>query len=167
MLASVPARWLRNIGSALPGCDDSRSDNARADRLLLCPAAMGPGPIGRSTPKNYVKPSGQPRRDPRCGAPHEKWALGTALRLMRSKHARAFDLSQVPAKSLAAYGDSDFGRVYLLAQWLVESGAPFVEVYLANWSTHVIKVADQSRALMSQVGAGELALVRTKISPRE
>ncbi len=87
-------------------------------------------------------------------------ALNAALRLMRSPHSRAFDLSLEPEKSLAAYGESDFGRGCLLARRLVESGVPFVEVYLSNWDSHVKRVADQTRTLMSQVDAGASALVR-------
>ena len=49
----------------------------------------------------------------------------------------------------------DFGRGCLLARRLVESGVPFVEVfYLSNWDSHVKRVADQTRRLMSQVDAG-------------
>ncbi|MCH8147302.1 MAG: DUF1501 domain-containing protein [Planctomycetes bacterium] len=87
-------------------------------------------------------------------------SLNAALRLMRSPHSRAFDLSLEPENSRSAYGDSDFGRGCLLARRLVESGVPFVEVYLSNWDSHVKRVAEQTRTLMSQVDAGASALVR-------
>lgn len=59
-----------------------------------------------------------------------------AVTLMRSKEARAFDLSQEPAASRAAYGGSKFGDGCLLARRLVEVGIPFVEVFQGGWDTH-------------------------------
>src|SRR5262249_51224998 len=59
-----------------------------------------------------------------------------AVALMRSKEARAFDLSQEPASSRAAYGGSKFGDGCLLARRLVEVGMPFVEVFQGGWDTH-------------------------------
>jgi hypothetical protein len=59
-----------------------------------------------------------------------------AVTLMRSKEAKAFDLSQEPAASRAAYGRSKFGDGCLLARRLVEVGIPFVEVFQGGWDTH-------------------------------
>jgi len=59
-----------------------------------------------------------------------------AIRLMRSPHLRAFDLSEEPAATRAAYGDSDFGRGCLTARRMIESGVNFVEVVLDGWDTH-------------------------------
>lgn len=59
-----------------------------------------------------------------------------AFRLMRSPKLRAFDLAEEPAATLAAYGDSPFGRGCLTARRLVESGVRFVEVTLDGWDTH-------------------------------
>src|SRR5262249_37322665 len=47
-----------------------------------------------------------------------------------------FALSEEPAASRAAYGDSKFGQGCLLARRLVEAGLPFVEVVLPGWDTH-------------------------------
>jgi hypothetical protein len=58
------------------------------------------------------------------------------VRLMRSKEAKAFDLSREPAASRAAYGGSKFGDGCLLARRLVEVGIPFVEVFQGGWDTH-------------------------------
>jgi uncharacterized protein (DUF1501 family) len=59
-----------------------------------------------------------------------------AVTLMRSKEARAFDLSLEPAAARAAYGGSKFGDGCLLARRLVEVGIPFVEVFSGGWDTH-------------------------------
>jgi hypothetical protein len=59
-----------------------------------------------------------------------------AVTLMRDRGARAFDLSQEPSSSRAAYGTSRFGDGCLLARRLVEAGVSFVEVTLGGWDTH-------------------------------
>src|SRR5262249_9806294 len=59
-----------------------------------------------------------------------------AVRLMQSKEAQAFDLSQEPESSRAAYGQCRFASGCLLARRLVETGTPFVEVVLPGWDTH-------------------------------
>jgi hypothetical protein len=59
-----------------------------------------------------------------------------AVTLMRSREARAFDLSGEPASARAAYGNSKFGEGCLLARRLVEAGVSFVEVTLGGWDTH-------------------------------
>jgi hypothetical protein len=56
--------------------------------------------------------------------------------LMRSKEARAFDLSGESSRIRAAYGESEFGKGCLLARRLVETGVPFVEVFSPGWDTH-------------------------------
>jgi uncharacterized protein (DUF1501 family) len=60
----------------------------------------------------------------------------TAVRLMHSEKARAFDLNTEPTAVRAAYGETPFGRGCLLARRLVEIGVPFVEVSLGGWDTH-------------------------------
>jgi uncharacterized protein (DUF1501 family) len=59
-----------------------------------------------------------------------------AVRLMETPKLEAFDLTGETAATLAAYGDSDFGRGCLVARRLVESGVRFVEVVLDGWDTH-------------------------------
>jgi uncharacterized protein (DUF1501 family) len=85
--------------------------------------------------------------------------LNAALQLMRSDRRECFDLSLEPAASRDRYGNTDFGRGCLLARRLVESGIAFVEVYLANWDSHVRTVAEKTRDLMTQVDNGMSALV--------
>jgi uncharacterized protein (DUF1501 family) len=59
-----------------------------------------------------------------------------AVELMRSKEAKAFDLSQEPAAKRSQYGSTAFGDGCLLARRLVETGVAFVEVTLGGWDTH-------------------------------
>jgi hypothetical protein len=61
---------------------------------------------------------------------------GRAVQLMRTEKARAFDLTQEPVKTRAAYGDSTFGQGCLLARRLIEAGVKYVEVGLGGWDTH-------------------------------
>jgi hypothetical protein len=67
-----------------------------------------------------------------------------AVRMMRSKAAKAFELDEEPAEVRDAYGRNPFGQGCLLARRLVERGVPFVEVTLSasdgsmafGWDTH-------------------------------
>lgn len=63
-------------------------------------------------------------------------AYARAMRMMDSLALSAFDLGQEPAASVAAYGDSDFGRGCLTARRLIEAGVRVVEVTLGGWDTH-------------------------------
>lgn len=81
-----------------------------------------------------------------------------AVRLMNSKEAKAFDLSQEPAEAKSAYGDSQFGRGCLLARRLVEIGVPFIEVTLGGWDTHQNNF-DRVKQLSGQVDPAMSALV--------
>ena len=85
--------------------------------------------------------------------------ITAALSLMRSDRRDCFDLSLEPESARSRYGNSDFGRGCLLARRLVEAGVGFVEVYLANWDSHVKAVADKTRDLMTQVDLGMSALI--------
>jgi hypothetical protein len=59
-----------------------------------------------------------------------------AVALMKSKEAKAFDISQEPASVHKAYGEGRFGEGCLLARRLIETGVSFVEVTLGGWDTH-------------------------------
>lgn len=59
-----------------------------------------------------------------------------AVRMMYAPRLEAFDVAREPAATLAAYGDTDFGRGCLMARRLVEGGVRFVEVVLDGWDTH-------------------------------
>lgn len=58
------------------------------------------------------------------------------VKLMHSKKAAAFDISQEPASVRDAYGKSSFGEGCLLARRLIEAGVSFVEVSFNGWDTH-------------------------------
>lgn len=60
-----------------------------------------------------------------------------ARRMMTSDQLKAFDVSHETAETLAAYGDTPFGRGCLAARRLVEAGVRCVEVTLNGWDTHV------------------------------
>jgi hypothetical protein len=63
-------------------------------------------------------------------------AFGRAVRLMRSRHAKAFDLEDEPASMREAYGPHRFGQSCLLARRLIEAGVSFVEVFHRGWDDH-------------------------------
>src|SRR5262249_36573693 len=81
-----------------------------------------------------------------------------AVTLMRSREAKAFDLSLEPASARAAYGGGRFGEGCLLARRLVETGVSFVEVTLGGWDTHQNNF-DRVKALSAQVDPAMSALV--------
>lgn len=59
-----------------------------------------------------------------------------AVRLMKSKDLKAFDLSEEPEILRESYGSDNFGQGVLLARRLVERQVRFVEVQLGGWDTH-------------------------------
>ena len=71
-------------------------------------------------------------------------AYDQAVRMMRSKAVKAFDLSSENDALRDAYGRNQFGQGCLLARRLVERGVPFVEVSLSGvqnnqsfaWDSH-------------------------------
>jgi hypothetical protein len=63
-------------------------------------------------------------------------AYAKASRLMSPAAARAFDLTEEPAKVQEQYGRSQFGQGCLLARRLIDRNVPFVEVTLGGWDTH-------------------------------
>ena len=58
-----------------------------------------------------------------------------ALRMMSSKQLSAFDITQAPTKTRAAFGDTNFGRGCLAAIQLIGAGVRCVEVTLNGWDT--------------------------------
>jgi hypothetical protein len=87
-----------------------------------------------------------------------KTAYVRAVELMRSREARAFDLSREPDSARAPYGTSKFGEGCLLARRLVETGVSFVEVTLNGWDTHQNNFA-RVKQLSGQVDPAMSALV--------
>lgn len=82
-----------------------------------------------------------------------------AVTMMKSKEAKAFDLTQEPAAARAAYGSGRFGDSCLLARRLVENGVKFVEVSLGGWDTHANNF-ERVKDLSTQVDNGMSALVK-------
>lgn len=88
-----------------------------------------------------------------------------AVRLMNSKDAKAFDLSEEPESLREEYGNSVFGQGCLMARRLVERGVAFVEVSLGTnsggvgWDTHADNF-NAVRQLSEELDAGWATLMR-------
>ncbi|MDP7014339.1 MAG: DUF1501 domain-containing protein [Pirellulaceae bacterium] len=63
-------------------------------------------------------------------------AFNRAVRLMRSRRSRAFQLDDEPAALRDAYGEHKFGQSCLLARRLIEAGVSFVEIVHRGWDDH-------------------------------
>jgi hypothetical protein len=59
-----------------------------------------------------------------------------AIKLLKSKELKAFDLDEESAKARESYGESTLGQGCLLARRLIESGVRFVEVSAGGWDMH-------------------------------
>ncbi|HET6573853.1 MAG TPA: DUF1501 domain-containing protein [Fimbriiglobus sp.] len=81
-----------------------------------------------------------------------------AVGLMKSKEAKAFDLSREPSAAKEKYGSGRFAEGVLMARRLVEVGVPFVEVTLGGWDTHQDNFA-RVKSLSGQVDAATAALL--------
>ena len=81
-----------------------------------------------------------------------------AVKLMNSKEAKAFDLSQEPASVKSKYGTGRFSDGVLMARRLVEVGVPFVEVNLGGWDTHQDNFG-RVKALSGQIDTPMAALI--------
>jgi len=91
------------------------------------------------------------------GAAH-RTTYQRAVSLMKSKEAKAFDLSLEPSATRKPYGSGRFGESCLLARRLVETGVSFVEVTLGGWDTHQNNF-ERVKTLSGQVDPGMSALV--------
>jgi uncharacterized protein (DUF1501 family) len=81
-----------------------------------------------------------------------------AVTLMKSKEAKAFDISQESSSVRKAYGETRFGEGCLLARRLIETGVSFVEVSLGGWDTHQNNF-DRVKQLSQQVDPAMSSLV--------
>jgi uncharacterized protein (DUF1501 family) len=86
-------------------------------------------------------------------------AYESAVRLMRTAAAKAFDLEEEKPAARDAYGRNLFGQGCLLARRLVERGVPFIEITLNGWDTHANN-AQQVRNLSQTVDPAWAALMR-------
>jgi hypothetical protein len=76
-------------------------------------------------------------RGARCRALQHADLASRGRAMMASPQVKAFALEGESASTLAAYGDTPFGRGCLVARRLVETGVPAVEVTLDGWDTHI------------------------------
>lgn len=71
-------------------------------------------------------------------------SMQRARKMMTSDQLKAFNVSDVPAKELAAYGDTPFGRGCVAAVRLIQAGVRCVEVTLSGWDTHANNLEGQA-----------------------
>jgi hypothetical protein len=71
-------------------------------------------------------------------------SMQRARSMMTSEQLNAFNVSDVPAKELDAYGDTPFGRGCLAAVRLIQAGVRCVEVTLNGWDTHANNLEGQA-----------------------
>jgi uncharacterized protein (DUF1501 family) len=93
-----------------------------------------------------------------AAAVDHKTTIDRAVKLMRAKEAKAFDLSDEPSKAKEKYGSGKFAEGCLMARRLVEVGVPFVEVNLGGWDTHQDNFT-KVKSLSGQVDSALAALV--------
>ncbi|WP_372725054.1 DUF1501 domain-containing protein [Novipirellula sp.] len=89
-------------------------------------------------------------------------ATDAALRMMSSEQLSAFDVSEESQTTLAAFGDTPFGRGCLAASRLIEAGARCVEVTLGGWDSHINNHSLQSAACETLDPAIASLLVRLR-----
>jgi uncharacterized protein (DUF1501 family) len=98
-------------------------------------------------------------RDYKSGAGHaHRTTYQRAVNLMKSREARAFDLSLEPAAVKRRYGETRFGEGCVLARRLVEAGVSFVEVALGGWDTHQNNF-ERTKQLSQQVDPAMSSLI--------
>lgn len=93
-------------------------------------------------------------------------AYASALELMRSNKAKAFDLSLEPTQIHDRYGKHEFGQGCLLARRLIEAGVPFVEVYLSDWDSHEKRRADLVKDTLLPVSDQAITALLTDLIDR-
>jgi hypothetical protein len=86
-------------------------------------------------------------------------AFARAVRLTRSKRAKAFNLDDEPDSLRDAYGRHKFGQSCLLARRLIEAGVSFVEVFRRGWDDHGVAAKNIS-ARAPWLDAGMSTLLR-------
>lgn len=89
-----------------------------------------------------------------------KTTYARAVTMMKSKEAKAFDLSAEPSASRTAYANDNFSQGLLMARRLVEVGVTFVEVGLGGWDTHQDNFDKLKDNLLPKVDAGVSTLLK-------
>lgn len=99
------------------------------------------------------------RRERSEAIANDQRAMYTAARrLMDSKRAEAFDISNEKSADRDRYGRSRFGQGLLLARRLIEQGVKCVEVRLGGWDTHTDNF-NRVRTLGAQLDTAYCALM--------
>jgi uncharacterized protein (DUF1501 family) len=84
--------------------------------------------------------------------------METAFR-MQAEAPEAFDIRKEDPKTLARYGDTEFGRSCLLARRLAERGVRMVQVYYGNsqpWDSHEDIMSHKRLAASADTGVASL-----------
>lgn len=88
-----------------------------------------------------------------------KTTYARAVTMMKSKEAKAFDLSAEPSASRAKYESDNFSQSLLMARRLVEVGVPFVETNLGGWDTHQDNFGKLKNTLLPKIDGGVSTLL--------
>lgn len=84
-------------------------------------------------------------RQPQADKSLHEEMVANAIRMMSSEQLKAFELEDESARTLARYGDSNFGRGCLVARRLVETGVRAIEVTLSGFDSHANNHEVQAR----------------------
>jgi uncharacterized protein (DUF1501 family) len=141
-----------------------QQQGAVVDRALRVQDLAPPAEVSRGQADARIELLKQVQRDfaaahPDAPAASHQSAYESAVRLMRTAAAKAFDLEEEKAAVRDGYGRNLFGQGCLLARRLVERGVPFIEVTLNGWDTHANN-AQQVRNLSQTVDPAWAALLR-------
>jgi hypothetical protein len=133
------------------------------DQVLKVQDLAPPAQVGKQRTDARIEMLRQVQREflaqhPDLPALSHQNAYERAVRLMRSRAAKAFDLDQEKAKVRDGYGRNLFGQGCLLARRLVEQRVPFIEITLDGWDTHSNN-ANMVRGLSETVDAAWAALM--------
>ena len=89
-----------------------------------------------------------------------KTTYARAVTMMKSKEAKAFDLSAEPASTRSAYASDNFSQGLLMARRLMEVGVPFVEIGLGGFDTHQDNFAKLKDNLLPKLDGGVSTLLK-------
>jgi hypothetical protein len=133
--ATIDAGYLGPRYSALTIADPERGLENLAYRTGVTPEQERQRLEKRLKLRDAVDESFRRERSAAIAA--DQRAMYTAARrLMDSKRAEAFDISNESSSARESYGRTRFGQGLLLARRLVETGVKCVEVRLGGWDTH-------------------------------
>jgi hypothetical protein len=155
-------------GSNPPAAAEDATNAALAD-LKVDAIKPPPGVSAAQTERRLalwqMLESGFLSRHPGASPEAHRTVYASALQMIGSDAAAAFDLSQEPQKVRESYGHGTFGQGCLMARRLVERGVPFVEVSLSSsvagtygWDTHANNF-EAVKGLSAELDAGWASLM--------